>query len=155
MRRLTLYRGLTLFCLWAAGAAAVLAAVAFALSHAFEGSAAALCAASFLIPGLLFLRYWRGLVARDLALVHVAKVADEEGVADARTLGKRLDVPEADAAKIIRIAVREGHANGTVDDAGRYVSATAPHCPKCGRALPRAATKGRCDLCGASVSGGG
>lgn len=155
MRRLTLYRGLTLVCLWAAGAAAALAVVALALSHGFEASAAGLCAAVFVVPGLLFLRHWRRLLARDLALVHVAQIADEEGVADAKTLGRRLDIPEGDAAKIIQIAIREGHAKGTVDDEGRYISARAPRCPKCGHALPHAAARGRCERCGAPLAGGG
>lgn len=153
MRRLSLYRGLTLFSLWAAGAAAVLALVALVLSRSFEASAAALCAVVFVLPGLLFLRYWRTLSARDLALVHAAKIAEELGVADAATLGKRLDITEADADKIIRIAIGEGHATGTIEEDGRYVSVSAPRCPKCGRALPRAAVPGRCDRCGAAVPG--
>lgn len=128
--------------------------VALALSHAFEAGAAGLCAGVFVLPGLLFLREWRRLVARDLALAHVAQVADKEGVADAKTLAKRLDVPEADAAKMIQIAIREGHAKGTVDDAGRYVSAAARRCPTCGRAVPRSAAASRCPDCGAALAGG-
>lgn len=155
MRRLSLYRGLTLLCLWAAGAAAVLTAVAFTLSHVFEASAAALCAAVFFVPGLVFLRYWRRLYARDVALAHAAEVAEEEGVVDAKTLGKKLDLPEADATKVLRLALQEGHAKGELDDRGGFVSATAPRCATCGTALPRSLRGGSCPACGAALPGGG
>lgn len=155
MRRVGRYRLLTLFCFWAAGAAGVLAAIAFGLGRLFEMSAALLCAAVFFLPGLFFLRFWRRLYARDLALVHAARVAEEAGVVDAKTLGQRLDVPETDATKILQLAIREGHATGEVDDRGGFVSATAPRCPKCGKALPRALRGGTCPACGTAVPGGG
>lgn len=155
MRRVSFYRALTLLCLWAAGAAAVLAIVAAVLSRGFEATAAALCAAVFLLPGLGFLRYWRRLYARDLALAHAAKVAEEAGVVDAKRLGEKLGVPEADASKILRMAIREGLAKGEVDDHGGFVSASAPRCAKCGKALPRSARGSPCPSCGALVAGGG
>lgn len=155
MRRVSLYRILTLFALWAAGAAAVLAVVALVLGSLFEMAAAALCAGVFFIPGLVFLRYWRRLYVRDLALMHAAKVAEEAGVVDAKTLGARLDVPPADATKILQLAIREGYAHGTVDDQGGFVAASATRCTKCGKALPRMARGGACPACGTAVPGGG
>lgn len=154
MRRVRVYHILTLFCLWATGAAAVLMAVALALSHAFEAGAAALCAGAFFVPGLLFLRHWRRLYVRDLALIRVAKVADEVGVADGKALAKELDVPEADVTKILQTAIREGHLQGQVDEKGRFVSATTPRCAACGAAVPRGAAKSACPSCGASMAGG-
>lgn len=155
MKRLILYRRLTLFCLWVAGAAAVLMGVAVALSRVFEATAAGLCAAVFFVPGLLFLRYYRRLYVRDLALAHAARIAEDEGVMDAKTLGKKLEVPEADATKILQLAIREGHAKGELDEQGGFVSATAPRCPTCGKVLPRALRGGSCPACGTAVQGGG
>ncbi len=154
MRRVRLYRILALVCLWAAGAAAMLVAVALVLDHVAEGAAAALCAALFFVPGLLFLRYWRQLSARDLALIHAAKLADEAGVTDGKRLGELLHVPEEDARKILTIAIREGHLQGEMDAKGRFVSATTPRCPSCGAAAPRSAGRGTCPACGASMAGG-
>ncbi len=154
MRRVSLYRALTLFCFWATGATAVLAAVAFGLDRLFEMTAAALCAAIFFVPGLVFLRHWRRLYVRDLALAHAAKLAEEAGVVDAKTLAEKLDVPEADATKILQLAIREGLAKGEVDDRGGFVSVTAPRCTRCGKALPRSARGGPCPACGAAVPGG-
>lgn len=148
MRRLFLYRALMLFSLWAAGAAAVLTIVAIGLSRWFEATAAGLCAFAFFLPGLIFLRYWRRLYVRDVALAHAAKVAEEEGVIDAKTLAKKLDVPEADATKILRLAIREGHAKGELDAAGGFVSTGAPRCATCGKPLPKAARGGACPACG-------
>ena len=155
MRRLSLYRSLALLCLWAAGAATILIIIAFLLSRPFEASAAALCAVVFVVPGLLFLRYWRRLYIRDVALAHAAKVADEEGIVDARTLGRKLKVPEADAMKILTTSIREGHAKGELDERGRYVSSTTPRCPACGQPRPRVPEATRCPACGAALQGGG
>ncbi len=155
MRRISAYRFLTFLCLGAAGTAAVLAAVGLGLAHAFEAGAAALCALVFFVPGLLFLRTWRQLGSRDLALAHVAGLAEQAGVTDARALGKALDIPEADAAKVVRIALREGRLQGTLDDAGRFVSVTAPRCGACRTAVPRAAVPGTCPSCGKPIPGGG
>ncbi len=155
MRRIRLYRILTLFCLWAAGAAAALMVAAFALSRLFEASAAALCAAVFFVPGLLFLRYWRRLYVRDLALAHAAKVAEEAGVTDGKALGAQLDVSEEDATRILRTAIREGQFHGERDKKGRFVAATAPRCPTCGAAVPRITKPGVCPSCGAAIPGGG
>lgn len=154
MRRTSLYRFLTFFSLGAAATAAVLAAVALGLSHGFEASAAGFCALVFVVPGILFLRYWQRLASRDLALAHVAAVAEKAGVADARRLGKELDVPEADAAKIVKIAIQEGRLRGEVDDAGRFVATTAPRCAACGVAVPRTPGPGACPSCGQPIPGG-
>lgn len=155
MRRLRLYRLLTLCCLWASGATAVLMAVAFALSRAFEAGAAALCAAVFFVPGILFLRHWRRLYVRDLALAQAANLAEKAGVTDGKALGTQLEVPQEDATKILQTAIREGHLRGEMDKRGRFVSATAPRCPACGAAVPRTASRGPCPSCGAAMAGGG
>lgn len=154
MRRVSLYRILTVFSLGAAATAGVLAAVALGLSHSFEAAAAALCAFVFLVPGLLFLRYWQRLASRDLALAHVAEVAEKAGVADAKTLGNELDVPETDAAKILKIAIREGRLKGRVDDSGRFIAESAPRCAACGVPLARTLGSGACPACGKPVGGG-
>jgi hypothetical protein len=154
VRRVRLYRILTLVCLWAAGAAAVLMVVAFALSRLFEGGAAALCAAVFFVPGLLFLRHWRRLYLRDLALAHAAKLAEDAGVTDGKALGAQLEVSEEDATKILQTAIREGQFHGERDKKGRFVAATAPRCPACGVAIPRTTKAGPCPSCGAAIPGG-
>jgi hypothetical protein len=154
LRRVRFYRILTLFCLWAAGAALVLAAVAFVLAHGSEAAAALLCSAVFFVPGFLFLRYWRRLYARDLALAHAAKLADEAGITDGKRLGSQLHVPEGDAAKILATALREGHLQGEMDAKGQFVSATAPRCPSCGEAAPRAASRNTCPSCGRPMARG-
>ena len=141
--------------MWAAGAAVVLVAVAFALDHLAEAGAAAVCAAAFFVPGLLFLRYWRQLYVRDVALEHAAKLADEAGVTDGKRLGEALGVPEADATKILATAIREGVLDGEIDSKGRFVSATTPRCPSCSAAAPRSAAKGPCPSCGAAMIRGG
>lgn len=154
MRRVSLYRFLTLICLGATATALALSGIALGLAHAFEASAAALCAAVFFVPGLLFLRYWRQLGSRDLALAHVARVAEEAGVADAKALAEALHVPEADAAKILRIAIREGRLRGEVDAQGRFVAATAPRCAACGTPVPRRLVRDPCPSCGKPLAGG-
>ncbi len=154
MRRISLYRFLTLLCLGATLTAVALSAIALGLAHAFEAGASALCALVFFVPGLLFLRYWRQLGSRDLALAHVAQVAEERGVADAKALGAALDLPEADAAKILRIAIREGRLRGEVDVSGRFVAATAPRCSACGTPVPRSLVREPCPSCGRPIAGG-
>lgn len=155
MRRTTGYRLLTLLCLGAAAVAGSLAAVALGLAHAFEAGAAALCAGVFFVPGLLFLRHWRRLAARDLALTHVAGLAEKAGVTDAKTLGQTLGLPEADASKIVRIALREGRLQGEINAAGVFVAASAPRCPACGQAVARSSGTGPCPSCGRPIVGGG
>lgn len=129
-------------------------AVALALNHAPEAGAAALCAGVFFVPGFLFLRYWRQLFVRDLALAHAAKLADDAGVMDGKSLGSALTVPEDDATKILATAIREGLLQGELDSKGRFVSATAPRCPSCGAAAPRNAGRGACPSCGRPMTGG-
>ncbi len=153
MRRISLYRFLALLCLGAAAAAVVLAAVALGLAHAFEAGAAGACAAVFFVPGLLFLRYWRQLSSRDLALEHVARIAEEAGVADAKDLAQKLEVPEMDATKILRIAIREGRLRGEVDAKGWFVATSAPRCASCGTPVPRAHVKNPCPACGRPIAG--
>lgn len=155
MRRVRFYGWLTLFCLGTACTAAALMLFGFGLGHAFEGAAAGVCAAAFMVPGLLFLNYWRRLSNRDLALAHAAKLADEAGVTDGKALARQLDVPEPDATKILQTAMREGILQGEIDGAGRFVSSTAPRCARCGTPVPRSASQGRCPSCGTSVAGGG
>ncbi len=154
MRRVSVYRFLTLFCMGAAVVALALSGIALGLAHVFEAGAAALCAAVFFVPGLLFLRYWRQLGSRDLALAHVAGVAEDMGVADAKGLGEALHLPEADAAKILRIAIREGRLQGEVDPKGLFVAASAPRCAACGAPVPRQLVHDPCPSCGKPVAGG-
>ena len=154
MRRISAYKSLTLVCLGAAAIAGVLAGVALGFAHAFEAGAAALCAAAFCVPGLVFLRYWRQLGSRELALAHIARLAEEVGVADAKDLAERLDIPEADAGKIVRIALREGRLNGEVDAKGRFVATSTPRCAACGTPVSRAQARAPCPSCGKPVTGG-
>ena len=154
MQRTSAYRFLSWVCLGAAATAGVLAAVALGLAHAFEAGAAAACAVVFFVPGLLFLRYWRQLGSRELALAHVARLAEEAGVADAKDLAQTLEVAEADATKILRIAIREGRLRGEVDAKGRFVAASAPRCATCGTAVPRSREKEACPSCGRPIPGG-
>ncbi len=154
MRRRTVYRWLTLLCLGAAATALVLGAAALLLAHAFESAAAALCAATFFIPGLLFLRYWRRLYARDLALAHAGALAEAEGVTDSKALGEQLHVPAEDAAKILKTAIREGQVRGEMDEHGVFVASNAPRCPACGKAVPRRTSGRSCPFCGVSLTGG-
>lgn len=154
MERNSFYRVLTFATLGTAATAGVLAGVALGLSHGFEAGAAGLCALVFAVPGLLFFRFSQRLASRDLALTHAANVAEEAGVADPEALGKALDVPPADATKIVRIAIREGRLKGEVDSAGRFVSASAPRCAACGTAIPRKLVSGPCPSCGKPTAGG-
>jgi hypothetical protein len=154
VQRMSLYRFLTFLCFGAAATAAVLAAVAFGLAHGFEAGAAALCALVFFIPGLLFLRYWQRLGSRELALAHAAAVAEEAGVADAKTLAEKLEIPAADATKIVRIAIREGRLRGELDPSGRFIAASTPRCAACGTPVPRSVSSGPCPSCGKPVAGG-
>lgn len=154
MRRRTAYRFLSFFTLAIAVGAAGLAIVAFVLAHIFEAGAAALCAAVFVVPGILFLNQWRRLYARDLALAHAASLAEAAGAIDGKSLAEKLQVPPEDATKILRTAVREGVLQGTVDEEGHFVSATAPRCPKCGAVLAPADAKRTCPACGTALAGG-
>lgn len=155
MRRVSAYRFLTVVCLGAAITAVALAGVALGLAHTFEAGAAAVCALVFFIPGLLFLRQWQRLGSRELALAHVAGLAEAEGVVDAKTLAEKLSVPEADAAKIVRIAIREGRLQGEMDASDRFVASSAPRCAACGQPVPRSLGHGTCPACGHSAAGGG
>ncbi len=154
MRRVSLYRFLTYLCLVTAGTAAILALVGAGLAHLFEAAAAGVCAAVFFVPGLLFFRYWQRLASRDLALAHAATLAEDAGVTDGRALAAQLDVPEADATKILRIAVREGRLRGEVDASGRFVAASAPRCAACGSPVPRTLGSRPCPSCGKPAAGG-
>ncbi len=155
MRPRGLYRSLTILSLCLSAGALLLAAAAVTFARPFEASAAALCSAVFFVPGLLFLNHWRRLRSRDLALAHAGSVADAEGVIDSAALGERLKVPKEDAGKILRTAIREGHAKGDMDAAGRYVSSTALRCPRCGTPVARNLAGGACPSCGAPLAGGG
>ena len=154
MRRETVWRGLTAVSLGVTGVMALLAVLAFVLSQALAAAAAGLCAVVFFVPGLFFLNYARRLAARDLALAHVAKLAEDRGVTDAEAMGKELEMPTKDAERILRKAIEEGHLAGELDAAGRFVSARAPRCPSCNAPRSRDAAGSVCPRCGATLSGG-
>ena len=154
MRRETVWRGLTAVSLGVAVVMAVLGMLALVLSQALAAAAAGLCAVMFFVPGLFFLNYARRLAARDLALAHVAKLAEDRGVTDAEAMGKELEMPTKDAERILRKAIEEGHLAGELDAAGRFVSARAPRCPSCSAPHARNAAGSACPRCGATLPGG-
>lgn len=124
MKRRTWYDLLAAATLAMAGVAAVLAFAGAALQQALSVAAASLCAALFLVPGLYFLAYARHLRARDIALAHAAAFATARGTLEPKDLAAELRVPEADAGKILRTAVREGYLRGRFDERGRFVAAS-------------------------------
>lgn len=154
MRRQTLWRGFTAFSLGVAGVMALLALVAASLSQGFAAGAAGLCALLFFVPGLFFLNHTRRLYARDLALAHAAKLADEKGVTDAEAMAKELDVSRKDAERILRKAIAEGYLRGELDAAGHFASASAPRCPSCRSPQGRDAAGTVCPSCGATLTEG-
>jgi len=147
------YTWLAAFSFAAAIGALVLLGVALVLSESFAALAAGLCAAAFLIPGLFIFQRARTLYLRDAALAHAGALAEAAGVMTPEALGEALHVPARDAERILRVAIREGHARGTVDAAGRFVAAAARHCPRCHEPLSRE-TIGSCPRCGAPLHEG-
>jgi hypothetical protein len=103
------------------GVAAVLAAAGVALQQVLGVAASTLCAGLFLVPGLYFLAYARRLGARDVALAHVARLAEGRDTVRIQELAEELDVPPADAEKILRTALREGHLQGRFEGSDRFV----------------------------------
>lgn len=130
---------------------AVLAVLALALAQPFAAGAAALCGVVFVVPGILFLNQARRADLRDAALVHAAGLAQARGVLDAEALGKEVNVSRDDAEKILRKAIQEGHARGTLDDRGRFVATDAPRCSACQAPLPRGPGLLVCPACGAPL----
>jgi len=108
-----------------AGGSAILAVAGAALQQTLSATAASLCAAVFLVPGLFFFAYQRRFRARDLALAHVAAIARARGTLGLDELAGELHVSREDAEKVLRTAVREGHLRGTFDERGRFVAATS------------------------------
>jgi len=108
-----------------AGGSAILAVAGAALQQTLSATAASLCAAVFLVPGLFFFAYQRRFRARDLALAHVAAIARARGTLDLGDLAGELQVSREDVEKVLRTAVREGLLQGTFDARGRFVAATS------------------------------
>ena len=125
MKPRTWYQIVSAATLAIAGGSAILAVAGAALQQTLGATAASLCAAVFLIPGLFFFAYQRRFRARDLALAHVAAIARARGTLDLDELAGELHVSRADAEKVLRTAIREGHLQGTFDERGRFVAATS------------------------------
>ena len=106
-----------------AGGSAILALAGAALQQTLSATAASLCAAAFLVPGLFFFRYQRRFRARDLALAHVAAIARARGTVELNGLADELHIYREDAEKVLRTAVNEGHLRGTFDARGRFIAA--------------------------------
>jgi len=104
------------------------------------------------VPGLFFLGYAHRLTVRDIALQHVAALAHSRGVLDTQELANELNVPRPDADRILRAAIREGHARGAFEAEGRFVALTAPRCPSCGQAVRRAPPQDSCPACRAAIA---
>lgn len=146
------YRILAIFCLAIACLMTALAVFAGVLGQALSAAAAGLCAVVFVVPGLLFLNQAYRLFLRRTALEHVGSVAEDRGIVDMETLGRDLNVSKEGAERILRKAVREGHARGEFDSDGRFVAATARRCAACGAPWPSVGAEGTCPACGAPVS---
>lgn len=116
------YGALAVGTLGVSGIAAVLAVVAVALQEALGVAASALCSAVFLVPGLYFLGFARRLRARDVALAHVAQFVAGREATRLQDLAEELHVSPADAEKILRTALREGHVRGRFDGPDRFVA---------------------------------
>lgn len=143
---------LTRLSLAVAATMGALALVALGMSQPLAAGAAALCGLLFFVPGLFFLNETRRAYLRDAALAHAGRVAEARGVTDAEALGMELHVPRDQAEKILRKAIQEGHARGSLDDRGRFVAADAPRCPSCEAPLPREPQRPACPACGAALA---
>jgi len=113
---------LAIVTLSSAGTATVLAVAGGLLGQTLAAWGSLLCAVVLGLPGLYFLAYIRGLRAREVALAHAGRFVRSRGVVELADLATELHVSRDDAEKILRIAVREGHASGTIDDRGRFVT---------------------------------
>lgn len=151
MRPRLLYTYLGVGALAVATGAGLLAGIGIATAQGAAAGAAALCAAAFFVPGLAFANYARTLRLRDEALEHVASLARDAGTIDIERLADELQVPKADAERILRKAVAEGRLGGRFHGDGRFVVDEDPRCPACGREAP--STRGTCASCGASLGG--
>ena len=112
------------------GVAIALAIAGTALQQALGVVASSLCAILFLVPGLYFLGYARHLRTRDLALAHVAGFAAGRASIQIQDLAQELQVPPADAERILRTAVREGRLRGRFEGSDRFVPEPEGPAPK-------------------------
>lgn len=150
MRPKTMYADLAAGAIAVAAGAAALAIVGALAGQPTGAGAAALCAAAFLVPGLAFFNYSRRLRMRDAALDHVAVLAKEARVLDMDRLASHLGVSRADAEKILRRAVAEGHLLGRFDREDRFVP-DGSACRACGAVLDRGDVV--CANCGTRTGG--
>ena len=121
MDRTRMYELLAVGTLAMSGVAVGLAIVGAVLQQALGVVASSVCAILFLIPGLGFLGYARHLRTRDAALAHVAAFAGGRASIRIQDLAQELRVPPADAVRILRTAVREGHLRGRFEGSDRFV----------------------------------
>lgn len=155
MRAASWYVWIGILALSGAAVAGVLAFVAVALANPQAVGASALCAAVFLLPGLIFLSRARYLRARESALAQVAALAESRGVVEISGLGEELGISAEDAERLLRLAMRHHGLRGSIDDRGRFVAATAPRCPSCGAPRGRSDRAAPCAACGAPAPSGG
>lgn len=148
----TFYIVLGAFALVIASGAAGLAVFGAAVAQPLSSGATALCAAIFVVPGLVFLAYARKLTLREVALKHVAAIIESRGVLEMDALAEELSISREDAERILRTAIHEGHVRGTPDDRGRFVAVTAPHCPSCGASLSGNPPEAICLACRSTIS---
>jgi hypothetical protein len=107
------------------GIAIGLAIAGTVLQQPLGVASSAVCAALFIVPGLYFLGYARRLRTRDVALAHVAAFAAGRGSIRIEDLAEELHVPPAEAERILRTAVREGHLRGRFVAPDRFVAEPA------------------------------
>ena len=117
-----LYEFLGRFSLAATLLASVLALAAIVLSQPASAGAAALCAGTFGIPGILFLLEARHGRTREAALLHIEGLVREKGLADAGGLAAELGISRENAEKILQRAIREGYLAGS-PESGRLLPA--------------------------------
>lgn len=151
MRGRPYYRILAILCLSIAAGMTALALLAGLLGQVLSAAAAGLCAVVFVVPGILFLNQAYRLFLRQTALRHVGGVAEGRGVVDMETLGRDLKVSGEEADRMLRKALREGHAQGEFDSDGRFIAATARRCAACGAPQPTRGPGTTCRVCGATL----
>lgn len=122
MNRSRSYEWLAVATLLVSGIAAILAVAGAALQEELGVAASALCAAAFLVPGLSFLGYARRLRLREAALAQVARFAAGRDTIRIDELAAALGVSSADAERILRTALREGHLRGRFEGPDRFVA---------------------------------
>lgn len=155
MRAVSWYVGLGILALSGAVIAGVLTFVALALANPQAVGASALCAAVFLLPGIIFLSHARYLRARESALAQVAALAESRGVVEISDLGQELGISTEDAERLLRLSMRHERLRGSIDDRGLFVAETAPRCQSCGAPRSRRDGADPCASCGAPGPPGG